>query len=223
MNDARPELLHESARWRILGLLFRRPNAARCRELAQLACESGDADLIRADEVAASITEGQYQAWLGPGGPLSPREVSYRTVEDPGRILAEIGAFHRAFAYRTDGEDPVDHVAVLADFVAYLALKEAYALSSTREHEATITREARERFVERHVRPVARGMARRLSHVADDVSTAHFLVAVDRLSRLARADVGTDETVDAPFLPPGLDDESFPCGGCPASNVSGKE
>ena len=219
-SDSLRSLVCESARWRVVGLLFRRPDSARSRDVTQIARESGDPELLRAAEAATATTEGLYHAWLGPGGPLSPREVSYRTVEDPGRILAEIGAFHRAFAYRADGEDPSDHVAVAADFVAYLALKEAYATGFTGATDAEVTRDARERFVERHVRPVARGMARRLAHVADDVSTAHFVLAVDLLMRLSGARLGPDEVadLDAPFLPPGLADDSFPCGACSASN-----
>lgn len=211
-------LLRDAARWRAAGLLFRRPDSGRSREAAGLAREADDADLVRAAREARDTEEGLYHAWLGPGGPLSPREVSYRPVEDPGRILAEIAAFHRAFAYRAGVEDPVDHVAVAADFVAYLALKEAYAAAGADRDHAATTREARERFVERHVRPMARGMARRLSRVENGVATGHFVHAVGVLARLSGADTEAARTrdvdLDAPFLPPGLDDASFDCGGC---------
>jgi TorA maturation chaperone TorD len=209
-------LLREAARWRVAGLLFRRPNEARCRELAALSRETGEGDLVEAAGDAEGTSEGLYHAWLGPGGPLSPREVSYRPIEDPGRLLAEIGAFHQAFAYHAGTEDPHDHVAVAADFTAYLALKEAFAAGSAREQDAAVTREARERFVERHVRPVARGMARRLAKVEEDVNTAHFSAAVRLLARLAGAAgmAGDAAASDPPFPPPGLDDAEFDCGVC---------
>jgi hypothetical protein len=209
-------LLREAARWRVAGLLFRRPDASRCRERTAIALETGEDEFVDAVAAAEDTTEGLYHAWLGPGGPLAPREVSYRPIEDPGRLLAEIGAFHRAFAYNADSEDPADHVAVAADFTAYLALKEAFAAGSAREQHAEVAREARERFVERHVRPVARGMARRMALVEQDVNTAHFSAAVRLLARLAGADVGDvgDDALDMPFLPPGLDDDDLDCGTC---------
>jgi hypothetical protein len=214
------ELLRASARWRVAGLLLRRPSHARARELRDLARESGDAELLRAVQEASTTDEGLYQAWLGPGGPLSPREVSYRPVEDPGRILAEIGSFHRAFAYRPDAEDPADYVAVASDFVAYLHLKEAYAAACGGTDDATVTRDARLEFVNRHVRSVVRGMRRRLATVEDGVATGHFVAALALLARLADVEGGPEsgDDRDAPFLPPGLDDATFDCGGCPVAD-----
>lgn len=212
------ELLHQAALWRISGLLFRRPGRARSRALAVLASETHDGAFIEAAAAASVTSEGLYLAWLGPGGPLPPREVSYRPAQDPGRILAEIAAYHEAFAYHAGPEDPADHVAVAADFVAYLALKEAFAASSEREADAAVTREARERFVDQHLRPMARGMARRMSNVALDVNVAHFAAAVELLARLSgtggASSADADAALDAPFPLPGLDDDSFDCG-CP--------
>lgn len=215
-ENAVRELLHQAALWRIAGLLFRRPSAEHSRALEILARETDDAEFIDAARSAARTSEGLFHAWLGHGGPLQPREVSYRPVADPGRLLAEIGAYHEAFAYRSGTEDPADHVAVAADFVAYLLLKEAFAASAAREADANTTREARERFVDEHLRPMARGMSRRLSNVAEDVNTAHFAAAVSLLARLAGADHALDRAeeaaLDLPFTLPGLDDDTLDCG-----------
>lgn len=54
---------------------------------------------------------------LGPGGLASPREVAYRGMGDPGQILSDILAFHEAFAFRPEAEEPPDHVAVEAGFL----------------------------------------------------------------------------------------------------------
>jgi hypothetical protein len=141
--------------------------------------------------------------------------VSYRPLHDPGGILAEIGAFHRAFAYHAGTEDPADHVAVAADFVAYLALKEAFARGAAREPDAATARAAREQFVAQHVRPVVHGMARRLFRAEPGVDRAHFGRALSLLSRLAGSDAeprdaGADAS-DSPMAPQTLDPGSFGC------------
>jgi len=211
-EDGVRELLREAATWRATGLIFRRPFEGRSQQVAALARESADGRLAALADSASAWSEGLYHAWLGPGGPVSPRVVSYRPVEDPGRILAEIAAFHEAFGYRARGEDPPDHAAVAVDFVAYLALKEAYATVARCEEDARITREARERFVERHVRPLARGMRLRL----EKADGAELLPAVLLLCTLAGAAAastdGDDPEQDSPFLRPGLGGESFECG-----------
>ena len=209
------DLLLEAARWRLTSLLFRRPNGARCVELTSLARESGEAELVDAASAAATTTEGLYHAWLGPGGPLAPREVSYRPIEDPGRLLAEIAAFHQAFGYHGGTEDPADHIAVAADFMAYLFVKEALAAGASGSADAETTRGAREQFAERHVRPAARGMARRMARVVEGVDTAHFALTVGLLVRLSGVAADTSEAdaaADAPFLLPGLDDDTIDCG-----------
>jgi len=211
------ELLRQAARWRVAGLLFRSPARARALALDRLADETNDPECRAAAAGATATGEGLYLAWLGPGGPLPPREVSYRPAQDPGRILAEISAYHEAFAYHASAEDPADHVAVAADFIAYLSLKEAFAAGAERPIEAEVTRDARERFVDQHLRPIVRGMARRLAHVAEEVDTAHFPAAVGLLARLAEVDpAAIDAEGDAAFPLPGLDDDNFECGGgCP--------
>ena len=37
-----------------------------------------------------SATEGDYLRLLGPGGLVSPREVTYQPFADPGQLLAEL-------------------------------------------------------------------------------------------------------------------------------------
>ena len=205
--------LVDAARWRLAGLLFRRPRAGWRDQLEALSSEVGDARLAEAVAAAGDATEGVYLGWCGPGGPVSPREVSYRPLEDPGRLLAEISAFHRAFAYRSDEDEPRDHVAVAADFAGYLTLKEAFAVATGREEAASTTRAARERFVARHVAPLARGMTRRLERAGE--APAWLAAAATALGALAGAgtgqpgDDGADD--DAAFPRPGLD-RGFP--GC---------
>ena len=85
------ELLREAAAWRLLGLLFERPRDGWWREVEMLSREVVDPEITAAAEAARDGGgEGRYLALLGPGGPVSPREVTYRGMEDPGRIFADI-------------------------------------------------------------------------------------------------------------------------------------
>lgn len=204
-------LLREAARWRVAGLLFRRPHAGWHEELRALSREVPDPQMAAAVADAASAAEGAYLAWLGPGGPVSPREVSYRPLEDPGRLLSELAAFHAAFSYTPGTEDPVDHVAVAADFTAYLVLKQAWALASGRETDAETTRASRVGFVERHVDALASGIASRIA--ADDRAPAWLRGAAAMLCALAGVDPDRTIVDPASFLRPGLDcDDALDCG-----------
>ncbi len=222
MNHVR-DLAHESARWHLAGRLLRRPRSGWRAELQALAREAADPALAAAASLAHDEAEGPYLALLGPGGALSPREVSYKPLQDPGRILAEIAGFHEAFSYPAGTEDPRDHVAVAADFVGFLALKEAYATAAGRPDDAETTREARERFVERHVRVMARGMSRRAEQIEpliEHLSAA--LHALRELSGCDASDEGTDTFADeTAFLRPGLDSPGIGCDGfddeCPGA------
>lgn len=213
-DDGMRELLREALRWRLAGLLLRRPEAGRREEIAALEREARDPDLSAAATGAGAASEGRYLALVGPGGAISPREVSYRPLEDPGRLLAGIAAFHEAFSYRCGVEDPRDHVAVAADFVGFLTLKEAYALETGRADDARTTREAREHFIARHLRATVRGMLRRLETIAG--AQGPIAAALGALATLAGPAGEGDEPeprLDDALLPrPGLD-EVFQCGG----------
>lgn len=214
-NDEVRELLRASLRWRLAGLLLRRPRSGWREEIAALSREAGDPALAAAAACAGKASEGTYLALVGPGGAVSPREVSYRPLEDPGRLLAEIAAFHEAFAYRAGAEDPRDHVAVAADFVGFLTLKEAYARGDGRAGDARTTREARERFISRHLRATVRGMMRRIDGVA--VPAEQVPAALAALATLAGPPSPEEQQEprfdEGPFPRPGLDDDVFDCGG----------
>jgi nitrate reductase assembly molybdenum cofactor insertion protein NarJ len=124
-----------------------------------LAGEVGDADLKAAAAACDEATESLYHTTFGPGGPAAPREVSYRETIMPGQILGELGAYYRAFAYQPAIDEPPDHVAVMAGFVAYLRLKEAYGNAE----QAEITAKAAREFLDNHLRAIAGPLAKSLS------------------------------------------------------------
>jgi len=152
-----------AAEWRLLGLLLERPRDTWLRDVASLAAEVQDPKLRAAAAAARDATEGVYLSLLGPGGAASPREVSCRSFEDPGKILADLRGFFDAFGFRPLAEDPLDHVAVETAFVSYLLLKEEFARARGEGAAGEITAAARQQFIETHLAPLAAAFAERLS------------------------------------------------------------
>jgi TorA maturation chaperone TorD len=152
-----------------------------------------------------NATEGAYLQLLGPGGLVPARSVAYRPFADPGWVLADLARYHRAFGFHPIAEEPPDHVAVLADFVSYLFLKEAYARESGDAEAVSITGNARERFIDEHLSPAVGRIAERLDACgATDWSAAAHLLA---------------EKVPPPFPLTGAsmqEEQTLECGGCAA-------
>jgi hypothetical protein len=155
--------LVSAARWRLAALLLSRPRPGWCEEVEALAREAGgDEALEAAAGAAGDAREGAYHALLGAGGVASPREAAHAGFLDPGRILADLAACYAAFGFATRAEEPDDHLAVECDFVAYLFLKEAFALARGQQEAAAVTRELRDRFVAEHVAVAGHGLAAKL-------------------------------------------------------------
>jgi hypothetical protein len=203
-DSSATELLKEALQWRVLSLLLSRPTSERKDEIRQLACELGE---VRLAEIARAwcdhATEGAYLHLLGPGGLVPARAVAYRPFADPGWMLADLTRHHQAFGFHSSAEEPPDHVAVLADFAAYLLVKEAYARESGDLEAAQITRNVMNRFIEEHLSAAAGRIAERLDACgATDWSAAAHLLA---------------EKVPAP--PPSVgaskqEEPTLECGGC---------
>ena len=153
-------LLNEAVEWRLIGLLFQCPDSNWQHQVDALAEETPDADLRAA--AAAANTEasaGLYHSIFGPGGPAPPREVSYRDWAQPGYLMSELTSYYRAFSYRPEMLEAADHVSVEAGFVAYLRLKEAYALASSDFEHAEVVAQASRQFIEDHLSVYARRLA----------------------------------------------------------------
>lgn len=146
-------LLADAAVWRVLSLLFQRPAGAWLQELRALARELADPEIATAVEAASEVGEGEYLAWLGPGGAIAPREPAYQPLQDPGRLLADLSGFYEAFAYRPRQEDPPDHIATELGFAGFLRLKAAYAWKAGRPRDAELTSRALHRFLVDHLAP----------------------------------------------------------------------
>jgi len=145
-------LLREAAWWRLISLLFECPRDEWQHEVAALAAETSDGRLREAAAAAVSeASEGLHHAIFGPGGPVSPREVTYLGGVQLGYLLSELNAYYGAFAYRPATGEPADHLAVETGFVAYLLMKQAYALACGNEEQAAVAAEAAARFRSEHL------------------------------------------------------------------------
>lgn len=155
--------LADSAHWRMLSLLFERPKTGWLEEALSLLGEREDAHLADLEAKLGDANEGHYQSLFGPGGPVSPREVTYRPMADPGRVFAQLQEYYEAFAFSPRVEEPLDHIANETGFVAYLKMKLAYALARGDREAADVTHRATERFVKEHLTGFAQPFAERLS------------------------------------------------------------
>lgn len=152
------ELLAEAAAWRLASLLLERPRGEWKSDIKKLSSEVTHPRLLSCAKVSGHGTEENYHRLFGPGGTLSPREVSYCDFEDPGHLMAELSSFYDAFSFHPRREEPVDHISVETGFVGYLFLKEAFAEMRGDSESAEVTRNARTRFTQEHIARCARGM-----------------------------------------------------------------
>jgi nitrate reductase assembly molybdenum cofactor insertion protein NarJ len=190
------ERLAEAAAWRLLGLLFERPREGWWQDVEALSHVVTDPEIrAAAAAVREEASEGLYLALLGPGGLVSPREVTYRGMEDPGRILADISAFYEAFAFQPETEEAPDHLAVEAGFMGYLCLKEAYARARGNEEEAEVVVKAAERFRETHLSTHAWPVVERM----EKAGVRYLSLAAAALARRSGPRRDTEPTTKAPL------------------------
>lgn len=201
-------LLRDAGAWRLIGLLFECPVGDWGRQIEALAAETDDPDLREAAALAQTqASEGLYHAIFGPGGPVSPREVTYLGGVQLGYLLAELDAYYTAFAYQPHTQEPHDHVSVEANFMAYLRMKQAYALASGDADGAAISADAAAGFRAEHLSLMAQPIGEALR-----AGSVPYLAAAGR-ALLLRA--GAPPRVPLPMAPGGADvdpDAEIECG-----------
>ena len=145
-------LLQEAAEWCLISLLFDCPTGPWREQLVQLNAEIVNPVLRQAVEAAqVEASEGIYHSLFGPGGPVPPREVTYHGGVEAGHLLSHIAAYYQAFAYRPETLEADDHLSVETGFIAYLRVKEAYALICGNPEHASLASEAGQSFLENHL------------------------------------------------------------------------
>mgnify|MGYP001171431128 FL=1 len=203
------DLLAEAAEWRLISLLFDCPSNDWLRQVEDLAGPVTDKKLKRAAKAAQKeASEGLFHSIFGPGGPAPGREVSYRGWVQPGYMLAELNSFYEAFSYKPTTNEVPDHVAVETGFIAYLRLKELFALENGDNESADVTSRAAITFVDDHISKYAQRLSKLLA-----ASGINYL----KLAGAALFDrVGPDKDKSKQIFLPVLDEENepaFECGG----------
>jgi TorA maturation chaperone TorD len=117
--------------------------------------------------------EREHMRLFGPT--IGQDHPPYSTEYDPnGKFrkeheLADIAGFYRAWGLLLDEDlgERVDHFGVEADYLAFLAVKEAYALVQGETDGAARVRQASDRFATRYVAGPARELAERLARASE--------------------------------------------------------
>lgn len=158
-------MLKDAAEWRLLSLLFDCPDNEKLEQIDSLGRTVTDKKLRRAAKLAQTqASEGLFHSIFGPGGPAPGREISYRGWVQPGYMLSELSSYYDAFSYKPKTYEVPDHVTVETGFIAYLRLKEAFAIESSDQENAAITAEASEAFIDEHLSKYAEQMSKILAN-----------------------------------------------------------
>ncbi|MGE3843737.1 MAG: molecular chaperone TorD family protein [Vicinamibacterales bacterium] len=200
-------VLKDAAAWRLLGRLFECPSDQWRSDLAGLASEVDDPELAAAAAVALTETsEGLYHSVFGPGGPAPPREVSYHDTLELGSVMSSLTTYYSAFGYVPALREAPDHVAVEAGFLAFLRIKQAFAMMEGDAAHVEVTTHAAEAFREEHLAV----LASRLAGILSDSPIGYLQAA----SRMLAARVGPRPGPKRlPVIQPPLDEDGgeFEC------------
>lgn len=202
------KLLMDAAEWRLISLLFDCPNDRWFEEVGALAGQVSDKRLKRAASTARKeASEGLFHSIFGPGGPAPGREVSYRGWVQPGFLLSEVSSFYNAFSYEPNTREVPDHIAVETGFVAYLKLKELFALENGDDEKARITADASRKFIDEHVSKYAEKIKKLLAASGID----YLKLASEALFKRVGPDKDKGKQIFLPTLEQ-ADEPIFECG-----------
>jgi len=145
-------LAREAAEWRLLSLFFECPTVDWHKQISALIQDVVDEGLqAAAHDALEQASEGLFHHTFGPGGPAPPREATYHQTVQLGYLMSELQAYYNAFAFHPVTKEPPDHISVEIGFIAYLKLKEAYALTCGNEEQAVTASESAQRFTLEHL------------------------------------------------------------------------
>jgi nitrate reductase assembly molybdenum cofactor insertion protein NarJ len=160
LNKRELQLAKDAAEWRLLSMLFECPSDEWRAQLAALAAEVECPELeSAAHDAVKEAEEGLFHHTFGPGGPAPAREATYKQTVELGYLMSEIQAFYNAFAYHPQTAEAPDHISVEIGFIAYLKLKEAYALACGDAERAVLASEAVQSFLKDHLGAMAHPLA----------------------------------------------------------------
>lgn len=156
-----PSLARRAATYRALSLLFLPPSDAAAAELRALGADLMASDprlaepLLALAEDAGAPLGSLYHLALGPSGAVRDGESDYEVnpLGGKGPLIADVAGFYRAFLYEdrtVHGLGP-DHVSTELGFMAWLALRRAYALHAGEVEGAEVCAAAERSFVAAHL------------------------------------------------------------------------
>lgn len=167
MKDTTPghNALLRADLWRLLAGVFACPTPESLSELTELAMDLADclhsdaaslatpvslvAEALR--ESSHSRLESEYHALFTTQVLVSPYEGAYHRTER-GAIIGDVAAFYTAFSLQLAPQSgPPDALHNELALLAWLALKEAYALEHTLPEALEITRAATRQFLDDHL------------------------------------------------------------------------
>ena len=105
-----------------------------------------------ARSMAPEDLQGSYMRLFDPlSGPF-PYETEQKKIGDfsKAQLMADIMGFYRAFGVEPCGQRP-DHIASELEFMHYLTLKEGHALRAAEPENASLCRDAQEKFFDEHL------------------------------------------------------------------------
>ncbi len=140
-------------------------------------------------DTTKAALEQEHMRVFGPT--IGQDHAPYSTEYDPnGKFrkeheLADIAGYYRAWGLAIDEDlhERMDHFGVEADYLAFLSLKEAFALIEGEPDRATEVRKTADKFAKRYIAAAAREFADRLERADEDglfTAVAVFLVELLR-------------------------------------------
>jgi nitrate reductase assembly molybdenum cofactor insertion protein NarJ len=163
LGEREVRLAQEAGEWRLLALLFECPTPDWRKQVAALMNDVSDSQLkSAAQDALKEASEGLFHYTFGPGGPAPAREATYHQTVQLGYLMSELQAYYNAFAFKPATAEPPDHISVEIGFIAYLKIKEAYALACQDEGRAATASESAQRFTQEHLANIAQPLAEHL-------------------------------------------------------------
>ena len=201
-------LAQDAVEWRLLSLLFECPTPEWRVQVTALMHEVTATDLKSAAQDALDeASEGLFHHTFGPGGPAPPREATYHQTVQLGYLLSELQAYYNAFAFQPLTNEPPDHVSVETGFIAYLKMKEVYALACRNEEQAATASESAQRFFQEHLANMAQPLANHL-----EGSGIPYLAKVG-VALLRRVGPPPATATALPILREQVEQDDLSCGG----------
>jgi DMSO reductase family type II enzyme chaperone len=158
-------------------------------------------------------------------GPFPPNEIEYGELKaDPlfqPHRLADLAAFYRAFGLELCDEcdERQDHIAMELEFMAVLAMKEAYAFETSPDgEELAVCRDAEKKFLREHLGRWSPAFARRLGRAWDGEVLGVLAELLRRFVELDCASHGVRPGSEDLLLRPVDDSAERLCDSCGLAN-----